>query len=339
VINGVTAVDSLKDIKLKIVGKVVEHEVETFKSGGKTVVRIGPKVKLTFADLPAKFTITIGTKVGTEQVKKTFSLTKAATGDIYSWRDLDKIRDNLSGVYTLKNDIKFPKDNTYGYGTKFTPIGDGANKFTGKLDGKNHTIAGLKIIETGDNVGLFGVVGGKIAEIKNLIIDHAGISGVRLVGSVAGKIDNNAKITNVGMISSTGAKVSATDAVGGLVGSDESDVVTITGYARNTVRRTSGTSATFGKLVGRIGNNIVHTIKGYHSTGESRVVVKDGTTELTGTKGIPGDPIKMETTTAQGAFSKFVFTGPNPKWLWVATGKWPAINIGTLMPKDKQPTK
>jgi hypothetical protein len=245
--KGVKDAGSLKGIKLEIAGDEVAHEVKTFKSGGKTVVGIGPKEKLSFANLPAKVAITITATVGTEQVNENFTLTKAGLGDIYSWRDLNRIGDNLSGAYTLKNDMAFPTSGTYGYVGKFSSIGGSVNKFTGKLDGKNHTIGGLKIDQkVTDNAGLFSYVSGPTAEIKDLIIDHVGISGRDYVGSVAGKIDDGATITNVGMISSTNAKVSGSLAVGGLVG-HAAKGTTVTGYATGHV---TGRGINVGGLVG-----------------------------------------------------------------------------------------
>jgi hypothetical protein len=147
-----------------------------FTKGTETTVGLGiPNGKIKFANIPDKTKITVIAEVtidGTIQ-KSAITVTKAATSDIYSWRDLDKIRDNLSGTYALKNDMAFPTDNTYGYGTKFTPIGNDKTKFTGILDGKNHTIKGLHINEGSKAyVGLFGYVKGPTAMIKNLTIDH-----------------------------------------------------------------------------------------------------------------------------------------------------------------------
>jgi hypothetical protein len=413
----VTDADTVGEVKLEIAGNVVKHEVKTFRSGGKIVFGIGPKEKLTFATLPVKVTITIGAKVGTEQINEKFTLTKAAKGDIYSWRDLDKIRNNLNGKYTLKNDIKFPTENTYGYGKSFTPIGNKTTKFSGKLDGKNHTISDLKIIQTTDLAGLFAYVEGTTAEIKDLIIDHVGISGGNYVGSVAGKIGNNAKITNVGMISSAGEKMTGSSLrigglvgyaekgttvtgystgqvtgsgkyVGGLVGHAEGATVggyatgdvsgrknvgglvgwansatvtgyatgkvagpenvgglvghaggaTITGYARNTVKRTSGTDEYFGKLVGYV-EGTKNTIRGYHSTGESRVLDENGKTLASHKTSEHGTAITMGTGITKDSFPDFKIDEAGSKWEWVKNGSWPAIKIGTIMPKDKQPVQ
>jgi hypothetical protein len=140
-----------------------------------------------------------------------------------------------------------------------------------------------------------------------------------------------------GVITVTGyakGPVSGEDYVGGLVG-DAERTTTVTGYARNTVRRKSGTDTYFGKLVGdKDGNG--GTINGYNSKGESKMFDQDGKTLPTGTSGVDGTDLTMTTSTAQGAFSDFTF---GSKWEWVQNGWWPAINIGTIMPKDKQPVK
>jgi hypothetical protein len=173
-----------------------------FTKDGRNTVGLGiPKGKITFGDITDKTKIVVIAKFTANSIHRVMSLviTKADKGDIYSWRDLDRVRDNLSGAYTLKNDIKFPEDNTYGYGTSFTPIGNDNTKFSGKLDGGGFTIGGLKISKGNANfIGLFGYVAGTTAEIKNLIIDHVGIAGYNNVGSLVGKVDGSAKITNVG---------------------------------------------------------------------------------------------------------------------------------------------
>jgi uncharacterized protein YjdB len=347
-----------------------------FSQSGKNIVGLGiPAGKINFSNITDNNKIAIAVKavVGGTQREIGFDVTKAADGDIYSWRDLDRVRDNLSGSYTLKNNMAFPSVNTYGYGTKFKPIGNRFTGFSGKLDGGRFTISGLRIHEAGDNVGLFGYVAGATGEIKNLIIDHAGISGNSNVGSIAGTMENGAKITNVGMISKIGAKVSGVDRVGGLVGYayvgtiggyatgevfGESGTVgglvgytknvpvtgyatgevgggnsvgglvgyasgtgNIIGYTRSIIRKTSGKMTKFGRILGEKGSNSTFTIKGYNSTGESKIVDKDGN-PLTGTTGKDGKGLTTANITDTTVFTGFDF---DKVWKRNGAGIWPTL--------------
>ncbi|MBQ8836367.1 MAG: family 78 glycoside hydrolase catalytic domain [Clostridia bacterium] len=117
-----------------------------------------------------------------------------------------------SGDYKLTEDIDLT-------GLAQTPIGNATTPFTGTFDGDGHTISGINIIGTANDVGLFGVVGGTAADpavIKNLTISgqingatFSAIGG--LVGKVTGclEIDN---VTNKCIVSTSG------DQVGGIIG-------------------------------------------------------------------------------------------------------------------------
>ncbi len=115
---------------------------------------------------------------------------------------------NLSGDYKLTADIDLT-------GLAQKPI----SGFTGTFDGDGHTISGINITGTANDVGLFGVVGGTATDpvvIKNLTISgqingatFSAIGG--LVGKVTGclEIDN---VTNKCIVSTSG------DQVGGIIG-------------------------------------------------------------------------------------------------------------------------
>ena len=82
--------------------------------------------------------------------------------------DLNRIRENLNGVYVLANDIVLSEY------ANWEPIGTKENPFTGRLYGNNNTISGLNISlgnidseTTGDTlVGLFGCNNGLITDVK-----------------------------------------------------------------------------------------------------------------------------------------------------------------------------
>lgn len=115
---------------------------------------------------------------------------------IYNWHHLNEVRNHLSSHFILMNDLDA---NTAGYdslasrsadsGRGWLAIGDLSNSFKGTFNGNNYSIIDLYIKRKNDplnwdDVGLFGVADG--AEIKNIILKNAIISGRRRVGSVIG---------------------------------------------------------------------------------------------------------------------------------------------------------
>ena len=78
----------------------------------------------------------------------------------------------------------------------WTPIGSYSNYgpndgYTGIFDGGGHTISGLQISSTGNNIGLFGRVNG--GTVENLNLANVSVSGYYYVGGVVGS--NYATIT------------------------------------------------------------------------------------------------------------------------------------------------
>ena len=67
----------------------------------------------------------------------------------------------------------------------WTPIGNATNNYTGKFDGKGHTISGLYVKSTTDAyVGLFGYV--RNAEISNVGVEDSYFDGAHYAGSICG---------------------------------------------------------------------------------------------------------------------------------------------------------
>ena len=89
---------------------------------------------------------------------------------------------NYSGytVY-LMNDIDLG-------GVEWTPIGQSGAPFAGTFDGQDNTVSDLTVASEGDYVGLFGLVqdAGAPAEIRNLTVNNATVSGRAMVGVIAG---------------------------------------------------------------------------------------------------------------------------------------------------------
>ncbi|NLQ19164.1 filamentous hemagglutinin N-terminal domain-containing protein, partial [Marinomonas sp. M1K-6] len=96
--------------------------------------------------------------------------------------------------------------------TKWTPIGNLATKFTGNFDGLGHTISNLKINNTSNLTGLFGITDG--ATIKNIGVVDAYIQSYYQAGILIGY----AKNTTIENSYTTGKITGTYESIGGLVG-------------------------------------------------------------------------------------------------------------------------
>ena len=97
----------------------------------------------------------------------------------------------------------------------WTPVGDSSTPFKGTFDGDGHKITGLKIT-SGSCIGLFGYVG-EGAEIKNVNLVGANVSGVKRVGALIGQIKGNATVSNC-TVDSTSYVTGSDSNTGGLIG-------------------------------------------------------------------------------------------------------------------------
>lgn len=127
---------------------------------------------------------------------------------------LDEVRNFQSACFELSKDIdlsSYLNSNSSGW----TPIKD----FTGKFDGKKHTIKGLWISLSSINVGLFANIQGysdnKRASVSNLFVNISkkGITGGSRVGGICG----NLSYGNIENCMVTG-DISGGSYVGGVVG-------------------------------------------------------------------------------------------------------------------------
>ena len=98
----------------------------------------------------------------------------------------------------------------------WTPIGNAETKlFKGTFDGNGYTITGLKIT-SGSYIGLFGYVG-EGAEIKNVNLVGASVSGESRVGALIGRIVGDATVSSCS-VDSTSKVVGSGSNTGGLIG-------------------------------------------------------------------------------------------------------------------------
>ena len=180
--------------------------------------------------------------------------------EIWDWYDLDAIRDNLSGNYTLMNDLD---STTAGYeelasetangGKGWEPIGTDTEPFTGTFDGQGYEIRDLFINRPDEHyIGLFGHVG-DTAVIKNVGVVNATVTGNERVGGLVGA--SSGTVSNCYAIGSTPA---GEWYVGGLVGLNEGTVSN--SYATGNV---TGNEKHVGGLVG----SSYGTVSNSYSTG------------------------------------------------------------------------
>lgn len=145
---------------------------------------------------------------------------------IMTWHDLDAIRDDLSGVYLLMNDLD---SETPGYaeiagseaneGKGWQPLGSADDKFAGIFDGQGYQIRDLVVNRPDEGgVGLFGVAA-EDAVVRNVGIVNGVVVGNDYVGSLVG----DSWGSNVSKCYSTGS-VSGENFVGGLIGINDGTV-------------------------------------------------------------------------------------------------------------------
>ncbi len=167
-----------------------------------------------------------GDKYNQTEVQKQEVIAKVNGNDFtkadgYMWvRDLEQLQamnTNKSGNYALRNGIGAIStvDNS------FTPIGDSAKPFTGKLDGLAGNVDGIDFaifdlnVKGGSNLGLFGVT--QNAEIRNVLLTGGEVSGSgNNIGALVGLAENTT-IENV----RNSINVTGGNNVGGIVGKVE----------------------------------------------------------------------------------------------------------------------
>jgi hypothetical protein len=156
-------------------------------------------------------------------------------------------------------------------GEPFWPIGSRLFPFTGTFDGRGRTIAGLTIHrDAGDNVGMFGVVDGYSAQIRNVVLASPRIEAPTsenvgaLVGYVSAELVTQCTVTDANVIGGTN--------VGGLVGynsrivldchvdgavSGDRSVGGLVGYNSGTIERCAALCITSGDTLigGLVGDN------------------------------------------------------------------------------------
>ena len=102
--------------------------------------------------------------------------------------------------------------------TKWTPIGNFDNKYSGTFDGAGHTVNGLylnAIEENGKHVGLFGYISTE-GTVKNVCVENSYFGANQYVGGIAGYCEGN--IVNCMSSSIVEASSEGSCCAGGIVG-------------------------------------------------------------------------------------------------------------------------
>ena len=245
-------------------GEVITPGEGTFTYDAGTVVDLvaTPDAYYGFAEWTGNVSTIVDVNAATTTITMNdhYSITANFALPIWDWYDLDAIRNNLSGDYTLMNDLD---STTAGYtelasptangGKGWQPIGTTAKnaKFAGSFDGQGHELCDLFIDRPAKfNVGLFGVVGwgGVIENVSLTNVTVTGYSGVGgLVGWNWGTMSNSY---------STG-RVTGSWRVGGLVGWNEGGVTD--SYSTGSV--------TSNRSVGGLAGHNSGTVTNSYSTG------------------------------------------------------------------------
>jgi hypothetical protein len=250
--------------------------------------------------------------------------------EIHDWYDLDAIRHNLAGNYTLMNDLD---STTAGYGELARPAANGGKgwqpigsydaAFTGSFDGQGYEIRGLFINRPDeDDVGLFGDVE-QSGVIKNVGVAEATVVGQDHVGGLLGVNWEEGTVSNsyyTGNVTGSSHHYH----VGGLLGGNEGTVsnsystgnVTGGGYVgglvgtnTGTVRNAhSGSTVTANdELVGGLAGMNVGTVSNSSCTGN--VTGNLGVGGLAGGNGAAGSPGTVTNCYATGSVSGETYVG------------------------------
>ena len=220
-------------------------------------------------NLPAggNFSTKLGTGGGTVAYTVITSLGAAASSNDGT---LQGMVGTLGGNYALGANIDAtPTSQGAWYAAGgFTPVGNSTTKFTGSFDGLGHTITGLTInrpanVAANNYQGLFGYadVG---STLRNVGLLNSSISGLSVVGTLAGRSD--------GAVSSTyadgGSVTGALNVIGGLIGQVGGAGSVANSYASVSVTGTSsgGSSSGVGGLIGTTTTNTVN-ISNCYATG------------------------------------------------------------------------
>ncbi len=173
---------------------------------------------------------------------------------VSTFDQLNAMRNDLAGNYYLENDITIPE------GVEWIPIGaansnDGNPQyFTGRIDGKGHTIRNLRISNGGNFTGFIARLTNG-AQVSNLRLENVNIKGKTPTGGLTATMFGGVTVENVSVTGS----ITGESETGGISGRDvNAELNTIRNSYVNATITGNGASAVFtGGLIGLINGKAV----------------------------------------------------------------------------------
>jgi hypothetical protein len=226
------------------------------------------------------------------------------------------MEDDLDANYELATDIDALNTAQWNNGNGFDPVGDLSNKFTGSLNGNNHTVTGLTINRsTEDYVGLFGGTGISSTltyiQITNITVNGS-VNVGGLVGYNRGTIQNTTISGDINGSSGVGGlvahnnegKIRSATASGNISGSD--NVGGLVAYNGDGVIKDSAASGNVSGL------KYIGGISGYN--GDSEGTIRDTTASVNVSgSGYVGGFVGLSDGTIRDATASGSVTGLHPQ--------------------------
>ena len=214
-----------------------------------------------------------GTQADPYQIKNTGDLDQLATdvnaGTTYEGTYFKVMNDIAYSYSSDWNDTESTENN-------YTAIGGMQKSFKGHFDGAEHTVSGIRIYKSGtgsgDNCqGLFGHVGSG-AEVKNIILADARVTGYRMTGGIMGS--NVGSVTNCHVANNVMLRSVQSDSYtyGGIAGANGGAVTNCT----SAVTISRATSVVIGYLGAIVGGNS-GTLTGNLAVGATVPTAQDNT--------------------------------------------------------------
>jgi hypothetical protein len=188
-------------------------------------------------------------------------------------------------------------------GVGLIPVGYNHLAFSGVMDGQGYCIRKAVITQSGDYIGLFGIVSG---QVMNLGLEECSVSGRQCVGGLVGLVDHNGLIQ---FCFATGTVTAANGEAGGLAGAISAS------YARGETT----SSGSGGQIGGLVGCN--------YSTGSITACYAAATVTCTGTGTYLGGLVGLNEGAIASCFAQGSVSGANYIGGLVGT----SISTGTIL--------
>ena len=152
--------------------------------------------------------------------------------------------------FELGDDIEYDYRTLGENESNYEAIGNNSHKFAGHFDGKNYTISGIRIYKGGDNYqGLFGYIDN--AEVKNVILADATITGCNYVGGIVGR-NKGGTVTNCHVLDNVTVHTVQNNSTdhGGIAGISSGTITGCTSSAALTIADGMTYCPSYGGIVG-----------------------------------------------------------------------------------------